>query len=162
MLRLNSLKSLLSTNGSRHPLRAIPPFSACRGHPRYAMLAKIPARDTQTVVTALIRLARKLPNQLYRSLTWDRGKELADHKRLTLETCIDVYFCHPQSPWRGSSENINCLLRPYLPHRARSDTSLPSRAEQGGAPAQRAAEENAGLHSPAERFSACANKTRPP
>jgi IS30 family transposase len=62
------------------------------------VLAKVPNRDTQTVVNALIRQARKLPDELYKSLTWDRGKELADHKRFTMETDIDVYFCDPQSP----------------------------------------------------------------
>jgi IS30 family transposase len=56
------------------------------------MLARIPSRDTQTVVTALIRQTRKLPDELYKSLTWDRGKELADHKRFTMQTDIDAYF----------------------------------------------------------------------
>src|SRR5215475_4385837 len=80
------------------------------------MLAKVPNRETQTVVDALIRQARKLPDELYRSLTWDRGKELADHKRFSMETHIDVYFCNPHSPWqRGSSENTNGLLRQYFP-----------------------------------------------
>jgi IS30 family transposase len=68
------------------------------------------------VVTALIRQTRKLPDELYKSLTWDRGKELADHKRFTMETDIDVYFCDPKSPWqRGSNENTNRLLRQYFP-----------------------------------------------
>jgi len=85
-------------------------------HSRYLMLARIPSRDTQTVVTALIRQTRKLPDELYKSLTWDRGKELADHKRFTMETDIDVYFCDPKSPWqRGSNENTNRLLRQYFP-----------------------------------------------
>jgi IS30 family transposase len=68
------------------------------------------------VVTALIRQTRKLPDELYQPLTWDRGKELADHKRFTMETDIDVYFCDPKSPWqRGSNENTNRLLRQYFP-----------------------------------------------
>jgi IS30 family transposase len=68
------------------------------------MLAKVAGKDTQTVVTALIKQAKKLPKELYRSLTWDRGKELTDHRRFTLATNIDVYFCDPQSPWqRGST-----------------------------------------------------------
>ena len=80
------------------------------------MLAKIPSRDTQTVVKALIKQAKKLPDELYKSLTWDRGKELADHKRFTMATDIAVYFCDPQSPWqRGSNENTNGLLRQYFP-----------------------------------------------
>ena len=73
-------------------------------HTRYVMLAKIPSRDTQTVVSALIKQAKKLPDELYKSLTWDRGKELTDHKRFTMATNIAVYFCDPQSPWqRGSN-----------------------------------------------------------
>jgi IS30 family transposase len=85
-------------------------------HTRYVMLVKIARKDTQTVVDALIKHSRKLPQELYKSLTWDRGKELADHKRFTLSTDIQVYFCDPRSPWqRGSNENINGLLRQYFP-----------------------------------------------
>jgi IS30 family transposase len=85
-------------------------------HSRYLMLAKVSNRETQTVVDALIKQARILPDELYKSLTWDRGKELADHRRFTTETDIAVYFCDPQSPWqRGSNENTNRLLRQYLP-----------------------------------------------
>jgi len=83
---------------------------------RYVMLAKIGKKDTETVVNALIKHAHKLPHELYRSLTWDRGKEMADHRRFTLATDIKVYFCDPRSPWqRGSNENANGLLRQYLP-----------------------------------------------
>ena len=83
---------------------------------RYLMLVKVGAKDTETVVTALIKNARKLPQELYKSLTWDRGKEMADHQRFTLATDIQVYFCDPKSPWqRGSNENTNGLLRQYLP-----------------------------------------------
>ena len=68
------------------------------------------------MVNALIKQARKLPDELYKSLTWDRGKELADHQRFTMETKIAVYFCDPQSPWqRGTNENTNGLLRQYFP-----------------------------------------------
>ena len=85
-------------------------------HSRYVMLVKVESRHTKTVVDALIRQARKLPDELYKSLTWDRGKELADHKRFSMATNIDVCFCDPQSPWqRGSNENTNRLLRQYLP-----------------------------------------------
>src|SRR5436190_13435644 len=84
--------------------------------PDYVMLAKVANKDTQTVVSALIKQARKLPSELYKSLTWDRGKELTDHRRFTLTTNIDVYFCDPQSSWkRGSNENTNRLLRQYFP-----------------------------------------------
>jgi IS30 family transposase len=73
-------------------------------------------KDTRTVVTALIKQAKQLPNELYKSLTWDRGKELTDHRRFTLAAKIDVYFCDPQSPWqRGSIENTNGLLSQYFP-----------------------------------------------
>jgi transposase, IS30 family len=67
-------------------------------HSRYVMLAKVEGKDTETVINALIKHAHKLPRELYKSLTWDRGKELAAHKRFTLATDIDVYFCDPQSP----------------------------------------------------------------
>jgi IS30 family transposase len=80
------------------------------------MLIKFANKDTESVVSALIKQSQRLPSELYRSLTWDRGKELADHQRLTLATEVDVYFCDPRSPWqRGSNENTNRLLRQYLP-----------------------------------------------
>jgi len=84
---------------------------------RYVILAKVANKQTATVVSALIGQARKLPADLRRSLTWDRGKELADHRRFTLATDVEVYFCDPHSPWqRGTNENTNRLLRQYLPH----------------------------------------------
>ncbi|CAI8695577.1 transposase [Burkholderia sp. IT-111MI5] len=80
------------------------------------MLVKVASKDTETVINALIRHAGKLPHELYKSLTWDRGKEMADHTRFTVATDIKVYFCDPQSPWqRGSNENTNGLLRQYFP-----------------------------------------------
>jgi len=83
---------------------------------RYVMLAKVKNKDTESVVSALIKQSKKLPSELYKSLTWDRGKELADHQRFTMATKIDVYFCDPSSPWqRGSNENTNRLLRQYFP-----------------------------------------------
>lgn len=85
-------------------------------HTRYVMLVKVRGKDTETVVSALIRHARKLPQELYQSLTWDRGKEMANHKRFTLATNIKVYFCDPHHPWqRGTNENTNGLLRQYFP-----------------------------------------------
>ncbi|UQY32829.1 IS30 family transposase [Pseudomonas fulva] len=85
-------------------------------HSRYLMLVKVAGKDTATVIDALIENAQKLPQELYRSLTWDRGKEMAAHKRFTLATNIQVYFCDPKSPWqRGSNENTNGLLRQYFP-----------------------------------------------
>ena len=85
-------------------------------HSRYVMLIKVANKDTEGVVTALIKHSQKLPGELYRSLTWDRGKELADHQRLKLATDIEIYFCAPRSAWqRGSNENTKRLLRQYLP-----------------------------------------------
>jgi IS30 family transposase len=85
-------------------------------HSRFAMLIKVPSKDTATVVGALSRHVRKLPEQLRRSLTWDRGKEMAGHKDFTVATNVQVYFCDPRSPWqRGSNENTNGLLRQYFP-----------------------------------------------
>ena len=97
-------------------------------HSRFVMLIKVANKDTQSVVSALIKQSRKLPAELYQSLTWDRGKELADHKRLALAADVEVYFCDPRSPWqRSSNENTNRLLRQYLPHG--TDLSLHSQAK---------------------------------
>ncbi len=85
-------------------------------HSRFAMLIKVPSKDTATVVGALSKHVRKLPVELRRSLTWDRGKEMAEHKTFTVATKVQVYFCDPRSPWqRGSNENTNGLLRQYFP-----------------------------------------------
>jgi IS30 family transposase len=86
---------------------------------RFCMLVKVPGKDTATVVGALSRHVRRLPATLRRSLTWDRGLEMAQHKSFTMATDVQVYFCDPQSPWqRGSNENTNGLLRQYLPKTA--------------------------------------------
>lgn len=130
-------------------------------HSRYVMLAKVGSRDTQTVVSALIKQAKKLPEELYQSLTWDRGKELADHRRFTMETDIAVYFCDPQSPWqRGSNENTNGLLRQYFPKGM--DLSLYSQAHLNKV-ARRLNErprKTLQFETPAERFNACVASTR--
>jgi IS30 family transposase len=85
-------------------------------HSRFAMLIKVPSKDTAVVVTALSQHIRKLPATLRRSLTWDRGLEMAKHKDFTVATDVQVYFCDPQSPWqRGTNENTNLLLRQYFP-----------------------------------------------
>ena len=95
-------------------------------------------KDTRTVVTALIKQAKKLPKELYKSLTWDRGKELTAHRRFTLATNIDVYFCDPQSPWqRGSNENTNGLLRQYFSQGHQLVGAFASPSEQSGSSAQR-------------------------
>jgi len=83
---------------------------------RYLMLVKVASKDAETFANALIKHARKLPQELYKSLTWDRGTEMAGHKRFTVATDIQVYFCDPRSPWqRGTNENTNWLLRQYFP-----------------------------------------------
>ena len=83
---------------------------------RFTMLVKVEGKDTQTVVKALIRQVRRLPAELRKSLTWDRGMEMARHKEFSVATDVQVYFCDPQSPWqRGTNENTNRLLRQYFP-----------------------------------------------
>ena len=83
---------------------------------RFTMLVKAPGKDTVSEVTALTAHVRQLPSALRRSLIWDRGMELAQHKQLTIDTKMQVYFCDPQSPWqRGTNENTIRLLRQYFP-----------------------------------------------
>ena len=83
---------------------------------RFVLLERLPTADSATVVTALARRVRRLPAALRQSLTWDRGKEMAQHHRFTIATDVQVYFCDPRSPWqRGSNENTNGLLRQYFP-----------------------------------------------
>ena len=121
---------------------------------RYVMLAKVASKDTETVVNALIKNARKLPQELYKSLTWDRGKEMAGHQRFTLATDVQVYFCDPQSPWqRGSNENTNGLLRQYLPKGI--DISSYSQAKLNAVARQlnQRPRKTLGFQTPAERFS---------
>ena len=83
---------------------------------RYVMLVHVAGKDTASVVNGLVRQVQQLPSGLMASLTWDRGMELAHHRRFTIATDVNVYFCDPQSPWqRGSNENTNGLLRQYFP-----------------------------------------------
>jgi IS30 family transposase len=129
-------------------------------HTRYVMLAKINSKHTEIVINALIKQAHKLPRELYKSLTWDRGKEMADHKRFTLATDINVYFCDPHSPWqRGSNENTNGLLRQYFPKG--TDLSIHSQAKLN-AVAKRLNErprKTLDYETPAERFGQCVAST---
>ena len=129
-------------------------------HTRYVMLAKVTGKDTQTVVSALIKQAKKLPAELYKSLTWDRGKELSDHRRFSLETDIDVYFCDPRSPWqRGSNENTNGLLRQYFPKG--TDLSVYSQADLNRVARQlnERPRKTLGFETPAEKFNTCVAST---
>lgn len=97
-------------------------------HSRFLMLVKVPGKETEAVVAALSQHVRKLPATLRRSLTWDRGLEMAKHKDFTVATDVQVYFCDPQSPWqRGSNENTNLLLRQYFPKG--TDLSVYSQAQ---------------------------------
>ena len=125
-------------------------------HTRYVMLAKVDSKDTETVINALIQHAHRLPRELYQSLTRDRGKEMAEHKRFTLATDIKVYFCDPQNPWqRGSNENTNGLLRQYFPKG--TDLSVHSQAHLD-AVARRLNErprKTLNFETPAERFAQC-------
>jgi len=127
---------------------------------RYVMLAKVENKNTETVIEALIKQARKLPTELYKSLTWDRGSELCDHKKFTLATDIQVYFCDPRSPWqRGSNENTNRLLRQYFPKG--TDLSVHSQAELNRV-ARRLNErprKTLDYETPADRFNACVAST---
>ncbi len=125
-------------------------------HSRYVMLVKVKNKDTESVVTALIKQSKKLPNELYKSLTWDRGKELADHQRFKMETNVDVYFCDPSSPWqRGSNENTNRLLRQYFPKgtdlAVHSQTKLNAVARQLNERPRKTLK----YETPADRFNAC-------
>lgn len=123
---------------------------------RYVMLIKLDGKDSQTVVNALIKSARRLPQELYKSLTWDRGTEMHGHKRFTMATDIQVYFCDPQSPWqRGSNENTNGLLRQYLPKGINlsgySQVQLNAIARQ----LNERPRKTLGFNTPAEMFSEC-------
>ncbi len=123
---------------------------------RYVMLVKVANKDTQSVVSALIKQANKLPKELYRSLTWDRGKELADHPRLTLATDVEVYFCDPHAPWqRGTNENTNRLLRQYLPRG--TDLSVHSQVKLSTIARQlnERPRKTLNYQTPAEKFAQC-------
>jgi IS30 family transposase len=123
---------------------------------RYLMLAKVSRKDTETVVNALIKHTQKLPNELYKSLTWDRGKEMADHQRFTLATDIKVYFCDPQSPWqRGSNENTNGLLRQYLPKGIDLSTYSQSKLNAIARRLNERPRKTLAYETPAQRFHQC-------
>lgn len=129
-------------------------------HSRYVMLVKVANKDTETVINALIKQARSLPKELYKSLTWDRGSEMADHQRFTLATDIQVFFCDPQSPWqRGSNENTNRLLRQYFPKG--TDLSVHSQAKLNAVARQlnERPRKTLDYETPAERFNACVAST---
>ena len=127
---------------------------------RYVMLAKVENSKTNSVIAALIKQAKKLPKELYKSLTWDRGKELSNHTAFTVATDIQVYFCDPQSPWqRGSNENTNRLLRQYFPKK--TDLSVHSQAKLSAVARQlnERPRKTLDFETPAERFNQCVAST---
>jgi IS30 family transposase len=127
---------------------------------RYVLLAKVDRKDSETVINALIKQAHKLPKELYKSLTWDRGSEMANHRQFTLATDIDVYFCDPQSPWqRGTNENTNRLLRQYFPKG--TDLSDHSQAKLNIVARQlnERPRKTLDYETPAERFNQCVAMT---
>jgi len=123
---------------------------------RLLMLTRVKNKDTETVINALIKQAHKLPRELYKSLTWDRGKEMADHQRFSLDTDIKVYFCDPQSPWqRGSNENTNGLLRQYFPKGMDLSNIHQNRLNAVARRLNERPRETLNFETPAERFSQC-------
>lgn len=125
-------------------------------HSRYVMLARVKGKDTETVINALIKQAQKLPRELAKSLTWDRGKEMADHQRFSLATDIKVYFCDPQSPWqRGSNENTNGLLRQYFPKGMDLSDVHQNRLNAVARRLNERPRETLDFETPAERFDQC-------
>jgi IS30 family transposase len=129
-------------------------------HSRYVLLARVKGKDTETVINALIKQAHKLPRELYKSLTWDRGKEMADHKRFTLDTNIKVYFCDPQSPWqRGSNENTNGLLRQYFPKGMDLSNIHQNKLNAIARRLNERPRETLNFETPAERFNQCVAST---
>jgi IS30 family transposase len=123
---------------------------------RYLMLVRVASKDTDTVVDALIKQAHKLPRELYKSLTWDRGKEMADHQRFSLATDVKVYFCDPQQPWqRGSNENTNGLLRQYFPKGMNLSDIPQSKLNAIARRLNERPRKTLGFETPAERFGQC-------
>jgi IS30 family transposase len=123
---------------------------------RYVMLVRVKSKETKTVIDALIKQAHKLPRELYKSLTWDRGKELADHPRFSLATDVKVYFCDPRSPWqRGSNEQINGLLRQYLPKGMDLSNIHQNRLNAVARQLNERPRKTLGYYSPAEKFAEC-------
>ena len=125
-------------------------------HSRYVMLARVVNNTTSTVVTALIKQAKKLPSELYKSLTWDRGTEMAGHKRFILATDIQVYFCDPKSPWqRGTNENTNRLLRQYFPKGTDLNAHSQRKLSQVARKLNERPRKTLDYETPAQRFNQC-------
>jgi IS30 family transposase len=124
---------------------------------RYVMLVQVNGKDTETVVSALARRVQTLPDGLMQSLTWDRGMELAAHKRFTIATDVQVYFCDPQSPWqRGTNENTNGLLRQYFPKGTDLSPYKQSDLDKIALKLNTRPRKTLGYRTPADRFAAVA------
>jgi len=129
-------------------------------HTRYVMLARVASKDTETVINALIKQAHRLSRELYKSLTWNRGMELADHKCFSLDSDIKVYFCDPQGPWqRGSNENTNGLLRQYFPKGMDLSNVHQNRLNAVARRLNERPRETLNFETPAERFNQCVAST---
>ncbi len=129
-------------------------------HSRFCMLVKVPGKDTATVVAALSQHVRELPATLRRSLTWDRGLEMAQHKSFTMATDVQVYFCDPQSPWqRGSNENTNGLLRQYLPKKVDLSCYSQSELDQIALRLNQRPRKTLGFQTPADKLQASVAST---
>jgi IS30 family transposase len=129
-------------------------------HSRFTMLVKVPGKDTEAVVQALSRQVRKLPANLRRSLTWDRGLEMARHKEFTVATKVKVYFCDPQSPWqRGTNENTNLLLRQYLPRGTDLSSISQAQLDQVALRLNQRPRKTLGFQTPASRLHASVAST---
>ncbi len=127
---------------------------------RYVMLVRVKSKDSKTVINALIKQAHKLPRELYKSLTWDRGSEMANHKRFSLATDIKVYFCDPRSPWqRGSNENTNGLLRQYFPKGMDLSNIHQNRLNAVARQLNERPRKTLDFRTPAERFNQCVAST---
>ncbi len=121
---------------------------------RYCQLVALPeGPDAETVAEALKQSITALPAQLRRSLTWDQGPEMAEHRRFSVDTGVEVYFCDPRSPWqRGSNENTNGLLRQYFPKRESLAGVTQERLDEVAAKLNRRPRKTLGFHTPAERL----------
>jgi len=129
-------------------------------HSRFVMLIKVPSKNTEVVVAALSQHVRKLPATLKRSLTWDRGLEMAKHKDFTVATDVQVYFCDPQSPWqRGSNENTNLLLRQYFPKRTDLSVHSQARLDQVALRLNQRPRKTLGFETPASKLQASVAST---
>jgi IS30 family transposase len=122
-------------------------------HSRFTTLIKVPDNRTATVIGALSRHIRRLPVSLRRSLTWDQGKEMADHKRFSIATKVKVYFCDPSSPWRrGSNENTNGLLRQYFPKKTDLSGHTQTQLDRVALQLNQRPRETLGFRTPAEKL----------